>query len=215
MSKVLILAPHVDDETIGCFSVLQNPSNDCTVCYFYEVDDVRRQEAVIAADRLWFTAVFDLKNLDLTIYDQVFVPSRRDWHPDHKNLNAQYRNIATHFYSVDMANGVPLGDTESNRKREILNQCYPSQRQLWDSNAKYYLFEDIQSADYDTYMVHYIRAGDWTYKVTLLADYDIGGCACDQEILPHEMMNRVLALVPQGRVIVQDTKSNLILEAQA
>jgi len=153
MNKVLILAPHADDEVIGCWSVL-NQKDHIDVIYFFEVDLFRRQEAERAAEALGYNAHFDESIGYFEVppgYDRVYVPSRRDWHADHKLVNSKYRNKATHFYSVDMAHGVYLGSVDSVTKREFLDKHYASQQSLWRHNDKYWLFEDIQTTDYDVY----------------------------------------------------------------
>lgn len=156
MSKisVLIIAPHVDDEMIGCWSVLMNAGYDVTVLYMYELTVERKLEAEHAATLLGFKPVFmsdivSLVGVVVEDFKEVYVPSRRDAHQDHQQVNKRYREHATHFYSVDMAQGKLVVDRDA--KLAALNECYPSQAALWQNDAKYWLFEDIRAHDYDVY----------------------------------------------------------------
>lgn len=197
--KTLIIAPHIDDEMIGCWSVLQDRARDITVCFGYELTPERRAEALKLV-QFNVALVFGFDNLepDLSAYKEVYVPSRRDWHAQHKITNSKFRGWATHFYSVDMEAGVYLGDAESKTKRAALDDIYPSQASLWATNAKYYLFEDIQSKDYAVQAI--LHSGDLRIEVpkayeaatlTLLGEFDA-------EIL----FNKLLGLIPVGKVRV-------------
>lgn len=152
-SKILIVAPHIDDEAIGCWSVLNRKNVEITVQYMREITANRKQEGEAAAAFFGFTPRFGggLPSVHNGEFDEIYVPSRRDWHADHKQINMHTRQWATHFYSVDMANGKPLQPGNMQRKRECLNALYPSQRKLWETDDKYWLFEDIQTTDYDVY----------------------------------------------------------------
>lgn len=55
--NVIVLAPHVDDEVIGCYRFLRDNSV-AVVVYFYEIDEVRREEAIRAAQVFRFTPIF-------------------------------------------------------------------------------------------------------------------------------------------------------------
>lgn len=146
---------------------------ETTVHFIHELTETRKKEALGAALMFGFTPVFGhhpaLDHIK-SGYDEVYVPSRKDWHADHQSVNKLYRHWATHFYSVDMGKGILLPDADV--KKEALNLCYPSQRALWEANDKYWLFEDIQTTDYDVY-----RKLVWTQidgsalKVTVLAEH--------------------------------------------
>lgn len=148
MARVLILAPHVDDELIGCYSHINDLDNEVDVAYFYELSQERLAEARAASKALGFRIINE-GDITPAHYDTILVPSRQDWHADHKAVNRRYRHIATHFYSVDMGSGGLLPDAEL--KLDLLNLLYPSQKTLWEGNSKYWLFEDIQETDYHKY----------------------------------------------------------------
>lgn len=197
--KTLIIAPHVDDETIGCWSVLNDPNRSITVAWLYELTSVRKREAlgipfVASVPETLLTDDF------LKSFDEVYVPSRRDGHQDHKEANARFRKWATHFYSVDMAKGRYLGDAQSKTKREALDKWFPSQASLWATDAKYYLFEDIQKKDYETYAV--LEAQN--FKVTVPAEYVMNAQVvmarreADADL--RTVFEILLQQIPRGRV---------------
>lgn len=172
----LIIAPHCDDELIGCWSVISNGSKrETTVHFIHELSDRRKKEALGAAAMFGFTPVFGhhpALDHSKSGYDEVYVPSRRDWHADHQSVNKMYRHWATHFYSVDMGRGKLLPLSLHWHKLEALNICYPSQRALWHSNDKYWLFEDIQANDYDVYRkLVWTNSDGSNLTIKVLAEY--------------------------------------------
>ena len=155
----VIFAPHVDDEMIGCWSILAEKLVD-KVYYFYDLDPHRIDEAWGAADTFGFEPVFiNYEKTDSEwndciredIKDKILlIPSIKDAHPDHKEVNAYGKrfNVEKRFYSVDMNHKTELLSENSRfAKRGNLDVCYPSQKSLWATDAKYYLFESIQRYD--------------------------------------------------------------------
>lgn len=210
--NTLIIAPHVDDETIGCWSVLNDTNRSITVAWLYELTPQRRAEAlsIHLVDVCKFGPI--LSEEFLGSFNEVYVPSRRDWHADHKEANARYRKWATHFYSVDMQNGEYLGDEQSAQKRQALNTWFPSQASLWESNAKYYLFEDIQKEDYATYVV--LEAQN--FKVTVPHQH----ATTAQRLMathptddPRTLFETILQYLPQGRIRLE--AGSTIYESEA
>ena len=146
--KTLILAPHPDDEVIGCYSIVTDTKRTIHVAFGEYETSARGSEAEAAASALNVKLV-SLQSVAPASYDEVYVPSLLDDHPDHKRMNLAYRSTATHFYSVDMrGKRRSLGTEHAERKLALLNGLYPSQRSLWDSDASYYLFESIARTDY-------------------------------------------------------------------
>lgn len=111
--KLLIVAPHPDDETIGCGGILSLYGPQCDVLL---LTDGRRgipegstftQDETAAIRKREFLAVMDgfhvhgyrmleipdaelasheqtVSGVDLTAYDRIFVPNCNERHPDHK-----------------------------------------------------------------------------------------------------------------------------------
>lgn len=149
----VIFAPHIDDEVIGCWSLL-SAGLVAEVYYFFDLDNLRMSEANYAAYKYGFKAVF-VNSIDDALKSKVegkilLLPSVKDNHPDHKMINQfgkTFRNEKM-FYSIDMNNKFKvLDEDERDQKLNHLNLIYPSQKELWENDAKYYLFEGINKSD--------------------------------------------------------------------
>jgi len=148
---ITIIAPHVDDEAIGCWSYLA-AGRVTEVIYLFELTATRRAEAQAAAREFGFNPVFSTGTLPEVRTDAfVLLPSITDSHPHHQQANRHYRNLpnAKQFYQVDMQAGkTVLGGGAAGLKKQALDRLYPSQKALWATDASYYLFENIQEKDY-------------------------------------------------------------------
>jgi LmbE family N-acetylglucosaminyl deacetylase len=222
----IIFAPHVDDEIIGCWRYLKPPCAHTKVFYFYELSATRRREAFESSLALGFDISFEPTEKEILAHVEsafiVLVPSRKDSHADHKKINAKYRHLATSFYSVDMVDALTLPEKEAKDKLDVLNKYYPSQAELWQSNAKYYLFESVHKTDYDSYST-------WTFldnnevignlKITVKTEYKEQVSAALDKLhavgcysLSH-LMDIALSNAPSGKVIITDPVNNIRLEA--
>lgn len=147
----IILAPHIDDEVIGCFEYLEKKVIT-DVYYFYDLTPERKEEAENTSRLYEFnphfadtydSSLFSLS--DLKSEDTIFAPAASDSHPQHKSINLRGRAIARNydcnliFYSVDMDVPYRHRVKDSEGKRDVLNQLYPSQAALL-SDEKYSLF---------------------------------------------------------------------------
>jgi len=108
--KILILAPHADDEVIGCGGLLLKYAKQCDVICLTdgrygdqqlkqnEMIEIRKKEFVSVMQKLRVNDfnllnIEDTKlkdsydnftNIDFKNYDYVFIPNHLDQHPDHK-----------------------------------------------------------------------------------------------------------------------------------
>lgn len=219
MMRVLIVAPHADDEVIGCWSIMSRPDIQLSVLYLYELTPVRIEEVRVLANAMVFEPFFRPEDVDFTSYAQVYVPSRKDWHAAHKEANRLYRKYATHFYSVDMEQGVTLPEPLATRKRGTLDAYYPSQRKLWDTNDKYWLFEDIQGRDFEVYTFvpcclasypHRIVDPSPHFTVRCRQEYapavQAAWCALEYSMYPRsltEVVNWVVGIGIKGKITIQ------------
>ena len=148
MNKYVLFAPHVDDEMIGCWRLLEGKQIS-QVYYFYDVTEIREKEARLAGLTYCFEPVFDEFDFSKVPNDvTILAPNIRDSHPDHKMVNHLAKKLPNRkkYYSIDMnvRREVLISPTV---KLATLLKTYPSQASLFKSNAKYHLFESLLSDD--------------------------------------------------------------------
>ena len=142
----IILAPHVDDEIIGCYTLLKNELID-KVIYFYDLDDVRKAEALKIAELFEHEVSFKGYEEKIDIHDTLYIPSKFDYHPHHWKVYQYGRDLPNRnswCYSVEKNLHCDLLSVrDSTYKLKALDSLIPTQRDLWRYNAKYILFELI------------------------------------------------------------------------
>jgi len=153
--KCVIFAPHVDDEMIGCWSLLTS-FQVSEVCYFFELTSERRTEAQYVANSYGFKATFvdesEHEKLKFPVGTTILVPNINDNHVDHKYINrlaktCYAQNYDIEYYSVDMnTKHVVLSNEQRKLKENDLKRFYLSQLPLF-ANEKYFLFESIVKDD--------------------------------------------------------------------
>lgn len=99
LGKVLIIAPHADDEWIGCYSILQNAKNATVFYCRYYGNDYSESNIIIRDaeikecskqneyELIYANADNRLNHLKTILgdgYDSIFMPSPFDWHPEHR-----------------------------------------------------------------------------------------------------------------------------------
>lgn len=158
-SNQIVIAPHVDDEVIGCYSLLASGNIEKVIYItdFQEVTEERKSEAYSASKMFGFIPVFctlasirDHIRLNSTLY----IPNIGDSHPHHKAVSKYIRSSSIlsssdfMYYSIDMNKSPNLLSPEDRvSKLNALQKLYPSQAALFESDAKYYLFESIIPED--------------------------------------------------------------------
>lgn len=155
----IIVAPHPDDEMIGCWSVLGS-REPTSVFYISPIFKSRRKEALnVKAGGLVKDVTFiALHRLLSHIYkvaaenDRIFAPDFHwELHPLHKEVGSMVHAFCycegLRFFSYSTNMNVPylreLDWLEQRSKQEQLNVYYASQKDLWAFDARYYLFEGI------------------------------------------------------------------------
>lgn len=115
LQNVLILAPHSDDEWIGCSQIIKK-SKKCTVYYFnflgnnYNKDNeqIRLKEIenlckIFKLNLVVSSSYDDYSDLKNLIYDNnfshVFLPFPIDWHYEHLKVNLIFREVLNEKYN--------------------------------------------------------------------------------------------------------------------
>lgn len=146
----IILAPHVDDEALGCWSVFTDRNLERRVHYFFECTEARIAEAKAACSAVGASCTFEcIEPFQLPDdYDALYVPAFSDSHFAHRVVNTNYRSYATHFYAVDHTkHRVPLPQDQQEAKARFLLRYYPSQSSYFSSHSGSSIFEDIAETD--------------------------------------------------------------------
>ena len=166
--KILAIIAHPDDESVGLFTLLEQVKGIVLINPFEEIDGRRVNELHSMAKDFdikveYFKKLFNWDDLSEIIinrgYTHVAVPYP-DTHVAHRfvssigealveQINRQkadiglinYRHLI--YYSIDMSQAFvrPLPKHIVKAKRKHLIKYYPSQKELWLSNGKYWLFE--------------------------------------------------------------------------
>jgi hypothetical protein len=155
---ITIIAPHVDDEVIGCWSVLSNPSaRPLRVYYTESADPERTSEAFKLLESLGigggFLAKHRLASIGWETNDQIILAPDPHWelHPVHKAVGAEAlalaRTMCCRFISYSTNMNVPylreLNAFDRHQKKQMLDQAFPSQASLWAYDHRYFLFEGL------------------------------------------------------------------------
>jgi hypothetical protein len=170
MGNVIILAPHIDDEVIGCYSKLSEVTD---VYYFYECTKERKKEAKRVAKLFGYRVHFNAKidKINFNKVKRVYAPGSYDLHKDHKTVNKKIKQIHLEhsfelfFYSIDMNRKPVYLKKDSSKKKKLLD-IFKSQNTLFN-DEKYFLFEDIYQKDF---------LEEWVYNlddVTLISNISI------------------------------------------
>jgi len=168
----IIIAPHIDDELIGCYSILNDIDE---VYYFFDITEERKLEAINVGKKFNFDCYFNksMEDIIFTAEDIVYVTTSMDLHKDHKSINrlAKIAKNKYHFtlkyYSIDMNRKPKFLSKLHKQKKMNMYELYPSQKGLFDSDEKYFLFEDIFNEDYIESIVYSINDNDKYIEVIL------------------------------------------------
>jgi hypothetical protein len=148
--NAIIIAPHYDDEIIGCYEVLVNEMFKPIIVYMQD-DEERKKESLELKkhiDRIQVQLFqksippFALNKENILFFpDPVY-----EVHPDHRKWGAQGEELLRQglnviFYSVNMQAPYIHDVKDFKKKRHMLEKIYPSQKNLWKFENKYFLFE--------------------------------------------------------------------------
>lgn len=152
---VTIVAPHPDDEVIGCWEVLKK-SRYSSILYVEKVSPEREKDSLDISD-LFSVCSFGLYKGD---YDRLredidkiqsdsklyFPDPHFETHPAHRAIGAigeefLRKGFDVVFYSTNML--APYIHEVKNPKAKLwdLERLYSSEKSLWEYDHKYFLFE--------------------------------------------------------------------------
>ena len=146
----IIIAPHPDDEVIGCGEVLMK--NEKTVIVYTDVDvpNERKEEALKLKEHFKnIKAQMFLKSVPAHLLSKenifYFPDPINETHPEHRKQGMLGEEMARTgfdvvFYSTNMQ-APYIHSVKFSEKEEVLNKIYPSQKSLWEKEKKYILFE--------------------------------------------------------------------------
>jgi len=144
MKNFTIIAPHADDEIIGCYELLASG----LVKSVLFPDRVTMEEAEASSEHFLFTRGLiedeDFYRFNERVY--VFPDPYFEAHPKHRELGSlgeallrQDRHVI--FYSTTMSAPYIHEVSQAVIKQVCLNKLYPKKAKLWEYEHKYFLFE--------------------------------------------------------------------------
>jgi len=134
----IIFAPHLDDEIIGCYSILDIIDK---IVYFtndYRINAIKDNNKYVYFDNFNFEDILET--------DTIYIPSKYDYHPKHRQVRnfGIGLNCNKMFYSVEMNVHWLEEEDDSKSKKKMFDQLYPNEDM---KNDKYFLFKSIKSYD--------------------------------------------------------------------
>jgi hypothetical protein len=146
----IIIAPHPDDEIIGCYEKLIDKEIIPIIIYGPNTEQKRREEALKLKDFTDIKIQLFLSNIPsqfLNTENTFMVPDPiYESHPLHRFYGAMGENMARQgldvmFYTTQM-NAPYIREVEdSGAKKSLMNTVYFGQSSLWEYDHKYFLFE--------------------------------------------------------------------------
>jgi len=147
----IIVAPHCDDEIIGCY---ENLSNDVTIIYDKSMSKERISESQILINfypnikqifcKITHDSIFfNMTDKSTRMYfpDPIYEvhPLHRDWGCFGEKLARNGYDVI--FYSTNMNAPYIHECKNKDEKRTLLDSVYQSQKGLWQFDNRYFLFE--------------------------------------------------------------------------
>jgi hypothetical protein len=148
--ETVIISPHFDDAEIGNWEIITNPLIKPIIIYMQN-DEERKKEALELKNML--------DNIQVQLFQksipQIFLDPKNtlyfpdhinEFHPDHRKWGAYGEELFRQglnviFYSINMTSPCIHEVKEPDKKKEFLDKLYPSQKDMWSYDTKYYLFE--------------------------------------------------------------------------
>lgn len=149
--EYIIIAPHCDDEIIGLFEIISNPAINPIIIYTEPTIKSRQEESTKLKEYFPNIKVqMFMKNIPQHFLNEnsiLFFPDPiYEHHPAHRLqgcIGEQFlrNNLNVVFYSINMMAPYCHEVKNFKEKEKALNEVYPSQKQLWENEKKWILFE--------------------------------------------------------------------------
>jgi len=149
--STIIIAPHPDDEIIGCFEQLKNSSSNLVIIYSGDTDADRRETVLNLKKEI---PHIKIQLFQQTVPQTFLHPANKfffpdpiyETHPKHREWGFMGEQLARNrfdvtFYNTNM-NAPYIHEVKmTDMKKYLLNKVYPDQKSLWEYDHKYFLFE--------------------------------------------------------------------------
>jgi len=141
----IIVAPHADDEIIGCYEILEKYKGRCHVFFPTQIGF---SQSLYASQMLGYEAhrMEEWKDWEHIAYKFYFPDHIYELHPEHRKWGAFGEELARNgfdvsFYVTNMLAPYIREVKDFKAKRNALNECYSMKQSLWEHDFKYFLFE--------------------------------------------------------------------------
>lgn len=147
---VVIVSPHPDDEIIGCYDVLSIKEISPIIIYTEELDSIRKKELLKLKDFVNIKTQLFLPTVPPILLEEnnifYFPDPIYETHPAHRGQGAIGEHLVRKgfnviFYNTNMTAPYIYELEEPTKKKDLLNSVYPSQKDLWKYDHRYFLFE--------------------------------------------------------------------------
>lgn len=148
-NEIIIVAPHADDEIIGCYEIITNKNLKPIVIYTEDMSDERKQATLKLKELTGVKIQLYLRNVppaamnDSNIF--FFPHPIYETHPSHRQQGFIGEQLARGgmnviFYTTEMNAPFKFECKTPFDKHLLLEDVYPDQKKLWKYDHKYFLF---------------------------------------------------------------------------